>query len=100
MPFYSLLPDPDRYPTFGWARGDDAGVIDEDEDGEGERDATMTAARIREDLPALLDAAEILIDGKLTYEDGLRDYFPRLLAAYRGDRSKTFSFENIGREYL
>jgi hypothetical protein len=102
VPFYSLLPDPERYPTFGWARDDGDGVIEEDEDGDGEgpRDVTMSTARIREDLPALLDAAETLIDGQLTCEDALRDYFPRLLAAYRGDRGKALSFESIGSEYL
>ena len=100
VPFYSLLPDPERYPTFGWARDNEAGVIDEDEDGEGPRDMTMSATRIRDDLPALLDAAETLIDGTLSYEEALSDYFPRLLTAYRGDRRKVFSFENIGREYL
>jgi hypothetical protein len=101
-PVYSLLPDPSRYPTFAWAALGDAplAVIEADEDGEGPRTPSMSIARIREDLPELLDAAERLIAGKLAYEDALRAYFPRLLAAYDGDRSKIFSFDDIHRDFI
>lgn len=101
-PFYSLIPDPDRYPSFAWAElGDGASeVIEADDDGEGARTPSMSAARIREDLPELLDAAERLIDGKVSYEQALEAYFPRLLAAYGGDRSRVFSFDQIHEAYL
>jgi hypothetical protein len=101
-PVYSLLPDPARYPTFAWAELGDTPlqVIPADEDGEGPRTPSMSTARIREDLPELLDAADRLIERRLSYEDALRDYFPRLLAAYHGDRSKVFSFDEIHRAYL
>lgn len=60
----------------------------------------MSIARIREDLPELLEAAESLIEKRLSYDDALALYFPRLLAAYNGDRGRTFSFDNIGDLYL
>lgn len=102
VPVYSLLPDPDRYPSFAWAGlGDTAlAVIEADEDGEGARTPSMSAARIREDLDELLDAADRLIDGRLGYELALRDYFPRLLTAYHGDRSRVFSFDDLHERYL
>jgi hypothetical protein len=75
-------------------------VIEADEDGEGPRARAMSAARIRDDLPELLDAAEQLIGENLSYEDALRAYFPRLLAAYGGDRSKVFTFDEVHRHYL
>ncbi len=99
---YSLLPDPSRYPAFGWA-GLDTGavlVIEEDEDGEGPRAPSMSIARIRDDLAELLRMSEVLIEGKLSYDDALAAYFPRLLAAYHGDRAKAFSFDNIGEHCL
>jgi hypothetical protein len=100
VPVYSLLPDPERYPSFAWAQlGSGLPVIADDE-GEGPRTPSMSIARIREDLPELLDVAERLIEGRLAYEDALADYFPRLLAAYGGDRTRAFSFDGIGERYL
>ena len=96
--FYSVIPDTDRYPCFGW--GAPLPLVDADEDGEGPRTASMSAARIREDLPEIVGAAELLIEGRLGYEEALRQYFPRLLAAYKGDRLCVFSFDEIGRAYL
>jgi hypothetical protein len=97
VPFYSVLPDTRRYPAFTWdARMEPI----EDEDGEGPRTPSMTLARIRDDLPELLHAADLLIDERLPYEDALAGYFPRLLDAYRGDRSRIFTFDNIHQRYL
>jgi hypothetical protein len=102
VPVYSLLPDPDRYPSFAWAGlgSEPLSVIDADEDGEGPRTPSMSAARIRADLAELLEAAEILIEKRLSYEQLLAAYFPRLLAAYAGDRTRVFSFDNIHEQYL
>jgi hypothetical protein len=97
VPFYSVLPDTRRYPCFTWdARMEPI----EDEDSEGPRAPSMTRARIREDLPELLHAADLLIEKCLPYEEALADYFPRLLDAYRGDRSRIFTFDNIHERYL
>ena len=37
----------------------------------------------------------MLIEGRLPYEAALADYFPRLLDAYGGDRSKIVTFEDV-----
>jgi hypothetical protein len=102
VPVYSLLPNPDHYPPPAWAElGPDAlEVLDNDEDGEGPRTPTMSAARIRNDLPELLEAADLLIEKRLSYEQALTDYFPRLLATYHGERSRVFSFDRIHERYL
>jgi hypothetical protein len=97
-PVYSLLPDTDRYPCF--AQGGRLPRIDADEDGEGPRTPSMSVARILEDLPELLRAADLLLHKRLAYEQALAEYFPRLLAAYHGDRSRIFSFDNIHEKYL
>jgi hypothetical protein len=98
VPFYSVLPDTDRYPCFGW--GSPMPLVEADEDGEGPRTVSMSAARIREDLPELVHGAELLVDRRLGYEDALRDYFSRLLAAYHGDRSRVFAFDDLDWTYL
>jgi len=102
VPVYSLLPDPQCYPSFAWAGLGEAPLqlIGADEDGEGPRTPSMSVARIREDLEELLDAAERLIERTVTCDQILRDYFPRLLAAYHGDHSRVFSFDDLHKEYL
>jgi len=98
VPVYSLLPNTERYPCFAW--GGYLPLIEADSDGEGPRTPSMSQARIREDLPELLAAAELLVEKCLPYEQALADYFPRLLAAYGGDRSRVFSFDGIHRRYI
>ena len=101
-PVYSLLPDPERYPYFSWwaeLHGQPVQIIDQDEDGEGPRAPSMSIARIREALPELLCASDLLIEKRLSYEDALADYFPRLLAAYKGDYKRIFSFDDIAALY-
>jgi len=97
VPFYSVLPDTERYPCFGW--GAPLPTV-EDEDGDEPRTASMSAARIREDLSELLHGADLLVEGRLGYEEALSDYFPRLLAAYSGDRSRVFAFDGLDWKYL
>ncbi len=97
VPFHSVLPDPDRYPTFAWA-GPLPSI--EDSDGEGLRTPTMSHARLKSDLPEILEYAQRLVDGTIGYEEALADYFPRLLRAYHGDRSKIFSFDSLHEEYM
>ena len=95
MPFYSVLPDTERYPAF--AHGGPLPVAVDDD---GPRTASMSAARIRDDLPELMRGAELLMERRWSFEDALADYFPRLLKAYGGDRSKIFTLDGIHRAYL
>jgi hypothetical protein len=102
VPVYSVLPDTGRYPCFAWAELGNAplSVIAADLDGEGPRTPSMCAARIREDLPEILHAADLLLGQELTYEEALADYFPRLLVAYGGDVSRIFTFDDVHKQYL
>jgi hypothetical protein len=90
VPFRSIIPDPDRYPVFSQF---DPLVLIEDEDGP--RTPSMTRARIREDLDAIVAAAAELIAGTLDYEQALQDYFRDLLAAHRGDASPIWSIDGV-----
>jgi hypothetical protein len=94
VPFYSVLPETERYPAF--VHGGSLPLVEED----GPRTASMSAARIRDDLPELVRGAELLLKGHWSFDDALADYFPRLLKAYGGDRSKLFSFDGIHEAYV
>ena len=98
VPFHSLLPDTRRYPCYTGLEA--LPVLASDEDGEGPRTPSMSRTRIIEDLPELLEAAEELIEGRLSYDHALREHFPRLLAACGGDRSRIFSIDAIHDRYL
>ena len=72
VPFRSIIPDCGRYPSFTQF----APTVVIDDDGDGPRTPSMTASRIHDDLNQIVAAARELLDGSLTYEQSLRDYFP------------------------
>jgi hypothetical protein len=96
VPFRSIIPDCERYPSF--TQFDPGTVIDDD--GAGPRTPSMTAARVRDDLDRIVGAARELLAGSLTYEQSLRDYFPALVAAHGGDASAIWSIDAVHLEYL
>ncbi|QWF78638.1 hypothetical protein [Amycolatopsis sp. CA-230715] len=96
VPFRSILPDPGRYPSF--TQFDDAEIIVDGEDGR--RTPSMTLARITEDLDRIVLACRELLDGSLTYDQALRDYFPALVAAHGGDASAIWSIDGVHFDYL
>jgi hypothetical protein len=98
VPFYSVLPSRPKYPVF--ARGGKLPMIEADVDGEGPRTASMGARRIADDLDTLVDAAESLVEGRISYEDALAAYVPRLVEAYGGDPSMIATFEDVHVPYL
>ena len=98
VPFYSVLPKGTDHPAF--VQGGTLPMIDADSDREGPRTKTMSLARVREDLDELLDAAALLIEGRISYEDALAAYVPRLVDAYGGDASRVGTFEDVHLRYL
>jgi hypothetical protein len=69
VPFRSILPDVERYPSFTQFEPPPV------KDG---RTPSMREARIREDLPRIITAAQELITGSLDYERAVREYFADL----------------------
>jgi hypothetical protein len=98
VPFYSVLPDPERFPCYTGLDGDPPATAS-DSDGEGRRSLSMSAARVRADLGELLEAAGMLIEGRLSYERALETHFERLLRFHRGDRERIWSIDGIHRHY-
>ncbi len=80
VPFYSVLPDPVRYPAFD-DRAFERLLVDRDGS---ERIVSMCEARIEEDLDEIARAAEILVDRRWTFEQCLRRHDERWLELYRG----------------
>jgi hypothetical protein len=98
VPFYSLLPDPDRFPSFSLFR--ELPVLEEDIDGEGPRTPTMSRERILQDLAELLQATEWLVEGRLEYRESLQSYFERFLRLNGGDKTTIFSIDDIHSEFV
>jgi hypothetical protein len=96
VPFRSIIPDVERYPSF--SQFAPAAMVDDGEDGP--RTPSMSRSRVRDDLDAIIAATGELLDGSLTYEQALRDYFTVLLAAHQGDPSPIWSIDGVHRDYL
>jgi hypothetical protein len=64
------------------------------------RTASMSAARIRDDLPEFVRGAELLMERRWSFEDALADHFPRLLKAYGGDGSRIFTLDGTHQAYV
>jgi hypothetical protein len=96
VPFYSLLPDPERFgPHTPYTAPP---MLPADDDGEGPRTPSMSRARINHDLDELLDAAGQLIESRLSYERALQLHFSRLLRIV--DRSHIWTFEGLHHAYV
>jgi hypothetical protein len=67
VPFRSILPDPERFPAFTQFSDADA-------------TKSMSDERIATDRDRIVEAATELLDGTLTYEQALSDYFRDLKA--------------------
>lgn len=90
VPFYSVLPDRSRFPCYTMVNPEPEPVEDE-----GPRTPSMSAARIRADLPELLDAATLLAGGGLDYATALAGHRDRLARCWGGDRSMMWSIDNV-----
>ncbi|MGH3148754.1 MAG: glycosyltransferase family 9 protein [Rubrobacter sp.] len=97
VPFYSMLPDPQRFPIY--SRFGTLPVLD-DEDGEGPRTPAMSRERILADLDELVQVTESLVEGSLGYREALADHFERLLRFHGGDRSGIFSVDDVHSEFV
>jgi hypothetical protein len=60
----------------------------------------MSAPRIAADLDELAEAAVALVEDRVDYEQALAAYFPRLVAAYGGDRDAIATFEDVHLGYV
>jgi hypothetical protein len=98
VPFHSVLPRDREQPVF--VHGRPLPMVDADEDGEGPRARVMRAARIRDDLDEVVEAAAALVEGRVGYEEALAAYFPRLLDAYGGERTMVWAFEDVHVGYV
>jgi hypothetical protein len=97
VPFYSVLPDPRRHGWYSYY--DPPPKLAQDADGEGPRTPSMAVARIRDDLPELIEGARLLLESRLSYEDALQLHFERFVKC-SPDRSRIWSLDNIHARYV
>jgi hypothetical protein len=87
VPFRSIIPDPERYPSFSQFAPELSTEV-------------MSERRIEEDLDSIVAAAGELLSGTLGYEQALRDYFTELVAAHGGDASAIWSIDSVHAKYV
>ena len=95
VPFYSVLPDIDRYPCYVML-GNDPEPVEDD----GPRSPSMSAARIKDDLAEIVSGARWLLEGPADFDGAMTDHFARIVDMYRGRTDLIFSVDQLHRAYL
>jgi hypothetical protein len=95
VPFYSVVPDVDRFPCYV-ALGNTPEPVADD----GPRSPSMSAGRIDADLDELLDGAAWLLSGDADFDTAMRRYFGRLAEAFDGRSELIYSVDDLHLHYL
>ena len=98
VPFYSVLPDPGRFPCYQQLEPGPPLVADRD--GEGPRSPSMCADRIDDDLDELLHAAGLLIGRRLSYEQAMVGHFRRVQRFFHGRAPLIWSVDDAHADYV
>lgn len=95
VPFYSVLPDLDRFPCYVML-GHTPNPVEDD----GPRSPSMSAQRIESDLGELLDGAAWLLGGHADFDTAMRNHFARVVTLFQGRTDLIFSVDNLHLPYL
>lgn len=95
VPFYSVLPDIERYPSYVMLGNTPEPVADD-----GPRSPSMSAPRIEADLDQLLDGAAWLLEGNPDFDTAMRSHVSRLHALFGGRTDLMFSVDDLHVPYL
>jgi hypothetical protein len=95
VPFYSVLPDLERFPAFHSFQPDPEPVDDD-----GPRSPSMSRRRIEHDLDEILDGVARLIEARWPFETAMADHWPRMLQLREGRADLVWSVDNVHTRYL
>jgi hypothetical protein len=95
VPFYSVLPDLDRFPCYVMLGHNPDPVEDA-----GPRSPSMSGQRIDSDLGELLDGAAWLLEGHADFDTAMRGHFARVAKLFRGRADLIFSVDDLHVPYL
>ncbi|MCO1576208.1 hypothetical protein M8C13_10615 [Crossiella sp. SN42] len=95
VPFYSVLPDPARFPCYTLFEADPELVTEPG----GPRAPSMSHARFVADLPEILTGAQLLL-GDWPYPDALSDHFQRLSRRFPDWSTWFFSLDGAHQPFL
>ena len=95
VPFYSVLPDLDRFPCYVML-GHTPNPVEDD----GPRSPSMSAQRIENDLGELLTGAAWLLGGHADFDTAMRNHFARVVTLFQGRTDLIFSVDNLHLPYL
>jgi hypothetical protein len=89
VPFFTVIPDVERFPCYNLMAGDPPMVEDD-----GERAPSMSRARVQADLDTIVDGASRLVERRWDYATAVHDHATRMLSVV-GDRSRLWSIDNV-----
>ncbi|QUH02909.1 hypothetical protein HUO13_20690 [Saccharopolyspora erythraea] len=95
VPFYSVLPDIDRFPCYVMLGNDPEPVQDD-----GPRSPSMSAERIEADLDELVAGASWLLSGEADFDTAMTDHFARIHRMFKGRTDVMYSVDNVHVRYL
>jgi hypothetical protein len=95
VPFYSVLPDLERFPAYRGLEPEPEPVDDD-----GPRAPSMCRDRIRADLDEITEGAARLIERRWPAETALADHVARMLALRGGRADRIWSVDAVHRTYL
>jgi hypothetical protein len=95
VPFYSVLPDPARFPAYRGLEPEPE-LVDDD----GPRAPSMCRERIGADLDEITEGAARLIEHRWPAETALSDHVARMLALRGGRADRIWSVDAVHRKYL
>jgi hypothetical protein len=90
VPFYSVIPDLDRFPGHTLM-----GELPADVEDDGPRTPSMSRARIEEDLDEIVSGTARLVERTWDYETALRDHATRMLPTVGGKPEYLWSIDNV-----
>lgn len=95
VPFYSVLPDLERFPAYSGLEPDPEPVEDD-----GPRSPSMCYDRIHADLGEIVEGASRLIERRWPYETAMKDHFRRMWELRRHDPAMIWSIDSVHTRYL
>jgi hypothetical protein len=95
VPFYSVLPDLQRFPALHSFQPDPEPVDDD-----GPRSPSMSRRRIEHDLDEILDGIARLAEARWPFETAMADHWPRMLELRDGRADLVWSVDNVHTRYL
>jgi hypothetical protein len=95
VPFYSVVPDLDRFPAFETLAPESVPVEDD-----GPRSPSMCQRRIEQDLDEIVEGAARLVEHRWSFEEAMAHYVGAMKTLGTRNGTDLWSVDGVHRKYL